>query len=155
MRKSLTDLNFRAHHRRALAGLVAIWAVSASAQDAAEVKAAVPVLLKVLTYDINFDSRGVGDFVVLVANEPGQADKRQQLVDALKSVDVAKVKTRPVKYVGAEFKDEASLQAEIDRTHASALLAVPGMSDKFVTHLLHTPELHATPKLGVSLVDLW
>ncbi len=24
--------------------------------------------------------------------------------------------------------------------------------DKFVTHLLHTPELHATPKLGVSLV---
>ncbi|HEX2119652.1 MAG TPA: hypothetical protein VHF91_10755, partial [Acidimicrobiales bacterium] len=24
--------------------------------------------------------------------------------------------------------------------------------DRFVTHLLHTPELHATPKLGVSLV---
>lgn len=98
-------------------------------------KAAVPVLLKVLTYDVNFDARGVGDFVVLVACEPGQAAKRDALVETLKSVEVSKVKARPVKYVGVEFKDEAGLQAEIDRTRASAILATPGMSDKFVSHL--------------------
>jgi hypothetical protein len=112
-----------------------MWAAGAFAQDTAEVKAAMPVLLKVLTYDVNFDARGVGDFVVLVANEPGQAARREALVETLKTVDVAKVKARAVRYVGAEFKDEASLQGEIDRTHASALLATPGMSEKFVAHL--------------------
>jgi hypothetical protein len=112
-----------------------MWALTASAQEAGDVKAAVPVLLKVLTYDINFDARGVGDFVVLVVNEPGQSEKRQILVETLKGVEVSKVKARQVKYVGAEFKDEASLQAEVDRTHAGALLAMPGMSDKFVNHL--------------------
>lgn len=122
-------------HRWAVIFLLAMWAPTAPGQESAEVKAAVPVLLKVLTYDVNFDARGVGDFVVLVLNEPGQAQKREALVDTLKSVDVSKVKNRPVKYVGAEFKDEASLQAEIDRTKASALLATPGMSDKFVGHL--------------------
>lgn len=135
MRKSQSDLNFRRLHRGALLALLALGWVPAAAQEPGEVKAAVPVLLKVLTYDVNFDARGVGEFVVLVAAEPGQAAQRDALVATLRSVEVAKVKARPVKYVGVEFKDEASLQAEIDRTRASALLPTPGMSDKSLNHL--------------------
>ena len=128
-------MGFLVNHCRALTVGFALLATIASAQDASEVKAAVPVLLKVLTYDVNFDARGVGEFVVLVVNEPGQAARREALVDTLKSVEVSKVKARPVKYVGAEFRDEASLQAEIDRTHAAAILVTPGTSDKFVGHV--------------------
>lgn len=135
MRKSQSDLNFHRLHRGALLALVALASASAAAQEPGEIKAAVPVLLKVLTYDVNFDARGVGEFVVLVAAEPGQAGQRDALVATLKSVEVAKVKARPVKYVGVEFKDEASLQAEIDRTRAAAVLPTPGMSDKSLGHL--------------------
>jgi hypothetical protein len=89
-----------------------------------DLKAAVPVLLKVLTYDVNFDSRGVGEFVILVAGD--NAARRAALLKELEGVSVTKVKNRQVRYVGAELKDEAALQAEIDRSRASAVLAVPG-----------------------------
>lgn len=136
MRKTQLDLELgKVSSRRAVIALLGLLAAPALAQEPSEIKAAVPVLLKVLTYDVNFDARGVGDFVVLVACEPGQATRRDALVETLKSVDVGRVKARPVKYVGAEFKDEASLQAEIDRTRASALLATPGMTDRYVTNL--------------------
>lgn len=91
-----------------------------------DVKAAMPVLLKVLTYDTNFDSRGAGDFVVLVLSDPSQADAREKLAAALKDVTVTKVKNRAVRYVAVDFKDEGGLQADIDRTRASALMAIPG-----------------------------
>lgn len=136
MRKTQLDLELgKVSSRRAVIALLGLLAAPALAQEPSEIKAAVPVLLKVLTYDVNFDARGVGDFVVLVACEPGQAARRDALVETLKSVDVGRVKARPVKYVGAEFKDEASLQAEVDRTRASALLATPGMTDRYVTNL--------------------
>lgn len=104
-----------------------VWLLSSAAWAASvDVKAAMPVLLKVLTYDTNFDSRGAGDFVVLVVSDPGEAGARGQLVNELKDVSVTKVKNRTVKYVSVDFKDEASLQAEIDKNRASALLAIPG-----------------------------
>ena len=100
--------------------------LSGVARAEVDVKAAMPVLLKVLTYDTNFDSRGAGDFVVLVVSDPSQAAARGRLVNELKDVSVTKVKNRPVKYVAVEYKDEAGLQAEIDRNKASALMALPG-----------------------------
>ncbi|MEW5741615.1 MAG: hypothetical protein AB1938_22040 [Myxococcota bacterium] len=110
--------------RRLLALLVCLCASATWA--GVDVKAAMPVLLKVLTYDTNFDSRGAGDFVVLVVSDPSEATSRGQLVNDLKDVSVTKVKNRTVKYVPVDFKDEATLQADIDRTKASALMAVPG-----------------------------
>jgi hypothetical protein len=106
-----------------LASLLA--GTAASAEDV-DIKSAMPVLLKVLTYDVNFDSRGTGDFVILVAGTPDKAERRKALLKDLESVSVTKVKNRPVKYAVADLKDEATLQADIDRTHASAVLAVPG-----------------------------
>jgi hypothetical protein len=94
--------------------------------DEVDVKAAMPVLLKVLTYDVNFDARGAGDFVILVASEPAMADKRKAMLKDLEGVSVTKVKNRNVKYVGIELKDEVTLQADIDKAKASAVLAIPG-----------------------------
>ncbi len=105
--------------------------VSAAGTDV-DLKAALPVLLKVLTYDVNFDARGSGPFVVLVVSEPGQSAARSALVGSLKDVAVTEVKKRPLKYVPTDYRDEAQLQAEIDKHHASALLVVPGGSSAVI-----------------------
>ncbi len=97
-----------------------------AAEDVLDIKAAMPVLLKVLTYDVNFDARGVGDFVILVAGDADKADRRRALMKDLESVSGTKVKTRPVRFVSVDLKDEPTLQADIDRSKASAVLAAPG-----------------------------
>src|SRR5690348_5030072 len=66
--------------------VIALFASTASAQ--VDMKAALPVLLKVLTYDTNFDSRGSGPFVLLVVSEPGQSADRSALMGSLKDSSV-------------------------------------------------------------------
>ena len=122
----------------ALRGFLAaalITATAASSQTQVDVKAALPVLLKVLTYDVNFDARGAGPFVLLVVSEPGQSADRSALMGSLKDSSVTEVKKRPLKYIAVDFKDEAQLQAEIDKNKASALLVVPGASPGVVKAL--------------------
>ena len=119
--------------RRFLIVLSLLAASGASAQ--VDMKAALPVLLKVLTYDVNFDSRGAGPFVLLVVSEPGQAADRATLMTTLKDSSVTEVKKRPLRYISIEFKDEAQLQAEIDKNKASALLVVHGASAATVKSL--------------------
>lgn len=113
----------------AVRGVLAAVLVTASVANAqVDVKAALPALLKVLTYDVNFDSRGAGPFVLLVVSDPSQAIDRSALLGTIKDSGVTEVKKRPLKYVAVDFRDEGQLQAEIDKTRASALLVVPGTS---------------------------
>lgn len=100
--------------------------VASAALAEVDVKSAMPALLKVLTYDVNFDARGAGPFVILVVSEPSQSAARSGLLGTLKDVAVTQVKTRPVKYLPVDFRDEGQLQGEIDKHKASALLVVPG-----------------------------
>ena len=111
---------------RGVLAAVLFTATTASAQ--VDVKAALPVLLKVLTYDVNFDARGAGPFVLLVVSEPAQWADRTALMGNLKDSSVTEVKKRPLTYIAVDFRDEAQLQGEIDKNKASALLVVPGAS---------------------------
>lgn len=106
--------------------LAAALLTAATASAQVDVKAALPVLLKVLTYDVNFDARGAGPFVLLVVSEPGQSADRSALIGSLKDSSVTEVKKRPLKYIAVDYRDEAQLQGEIDKNRASALLVVPG-----------------------------
>ncbi len=124
------------HPVRLLALLIVMAASAAHAGELADdVQTSMPMLLKVLTYDVNFDARGLGDFTVLVIGDPTAPDKREATVKALKDLPAQKVKTRPLKFASTEFKDEPTLQAEIDRTRASALLVVSGASMMVVKHV--------------------
>ncbi|MBL8952921.1 MAG: hypothetical protein JNK82_19245 [Myxococcaceae bacterium] len=109
-------------------------ATASAEEQGIDVKSAVPALLKVLTYDVNFDARGVGEFVILVAGEPDKekAERRRGLMKELETLNV-KIKARSVRFVAAELRDEAALQGEVDKTHASAVLAMPGTSPAGVT----------------------
>jgi hypothetical protein len=95
-------------------------------------KIAVPILLKVITYDRNFGDRGDGEFVVLVASEPGQQDARQEVLALVRSMRIASIQNRPIKWVSAEFKDRDQLGDAVAGHKASAILAVPGLSSSGV-----------------------
>lgn len=123
-------------HLRALAAaLLILGSTSLAAGGDVDVKAALPVLFKVLTYDVNFDARGAGPFVVLVVAEPGQSVARSALLGDLKEVTVTEIKKRPLKYVAIDYRDEGQLQAEIEKHKASALLVVPGANAAVVKAL--------------------
>jgi hypothetical protein len=116
------------HLIASLAGALALAATPAWADDAVDPKDGIKILLKVLTYDVNFEARGAGDFVVLVASEAGQAATREQLLATFRASAGNSIKARPLKFIPVEFKDEAGLDAEIQKTKANAVLATPGIS---------------------------
>lgn len=102
----------------------------AHAQDAAtelDPKIALPVLLKVITYDRNFAARGGGEFVILVASEDGKTPPID-LVAIAKTMKLVSVQERPLRFVATSFKDQPSLDAAIQATHAAAIMAAPGTS---------------------------
>jgi hypothetical protein len=94
----------------------------------AQAKIAVPILLKVLTYDETFDSRGKGPFVVLVVGESHLAAGREALFQELNALSVTSIRSRPLRFIGFEMKDEKSLAAEVEKSAVDALLALPGIS---------------------------
>ena len=138
----------------AAAVLIALAAGHASAAEL-DIKAAMPALLKVLTYDVNFDARGVGDFVILVAGDADKADRRRGLMKELEGVTGTKVKTRSVRFVSVDLKDEPTLQADIDRSKASAVLAAPGTGTagvKTISEVSQDNQIYALA-LEVAMVE--
>ncbi len=120
-------------------------ASSAAAQEKVDPKAALPMLLKALAYDTNFDARGWGVMSVLIVSDADHADARTAVLDAVKDAEV-KVKNRGVKFATAEIKDEASLQAEIDRTKCGVVVIAPGTSAavvKAVSEVMQDNQIYA------------
>ncbi len=110
-----------------LRGLVALTLaafVAHAAEPEFDLKAALPALLRILPYDVNFDARGSGPFVVLVVSAHGASPG---LAREIKDVTVPDIKKRAVRFVTIDFSTEAALQAAIDAHRASALLVVPGI----------------------------
>lgn len=116
--------------RRALL-LFALLSFRAGAE--ADAKTVVPVLLRVLTHDVNFDSRGAGPFVVLIVGQPKATADAAALAKELDGTDVPPLKTRKVKFASADLRDEAALQAEIDKTKAAAVVVLPGINGAGLT----------------------
>ena len=53
----------------------------------------------------------------------------------LRSLPVSTIKSRPLRFVSVEFKDEPGLSAAVAKEGVSALLAVPGLSRPGLTLL--------------------
>ncbi len=93
-------------------------------------QAALPLLLKALTFDRNFASRGqVGPFVVLVAGEVPQRGERDAIVAELARMKELKAGPRAVAFASVELKDEAGLDAAVQQHRAGAILAIAGTSE--------------------------
>jgi hypothetical protein len=96
-------------------------------------KLAVLVMLKVLTYDKNLAARGDGDFVILVAYEPGQAGARSEVEAMAVELKGALLQSRAVRFEYAEFQNEAALKKAVADRGAKALLLLPGLSANGLT----------------------
>ncbi len=120
----------RTLRRFVLFSLAALASASAPAraQDVPDPKVALPILLKVITYDRNFAARGSGEFLVLVVSEPAQAPAREEVLSLLRTLKLTTVQSRPLRFASAEFKDEASLAARLNGARPAAILAAPGIS---------------------------
>lgn len=110
------------------AALIASIAFGADAPQL-DYSAAVPAVLRVLPYDVNFEARGNGPFVVLVVSADANS---AQAAAAIKDAPAPELKMRPVKFVTTTFSGEVALQTAIDSTHASAVLAPPGLPPAIV-----------------------
>ncbi|MFL5318267.1 MAG: YfiR/HmsC family protein [Myxococcaceae bacterium] len=110
-----------------VAVLTAAHPVYAQSGGGVDPKVALPILMKVLTYDRNFGSRGGGEFVVLIASEEGKTPS-VDLVEIAKTMKLVSVQDRPLRFVHASFKDQPSLDAAIQAAKAKAVLAAPGSS---------------------------
>lgn len=85
--------------QRALFFLI-VFATTALAQ--VDPRAGLPVLLKVLSYDTNFESRGAGTFVILIVSEPDKAGARAAILSSVKDLGVPDIKKRPLKFIAAD-----------------------------------------------------
>lgn len=81
------------------AALIASIAFGADAPQL-DYTAAVPAVLRVLPYDVNFEARGNGPFVVLVVSADATS---AQAAAAIKDAPAPELKKRPVKFVTTTF----------------------------------------------------
>src|SRR5580700_2206122 len=118
---------FLARGRLAAITLVFLMAAPVAAGEV-DALHALPILLKVLTYDRNFHSRGSGEFVVLVPAEPASASARDEIFVVIKTLSLTAIQNRPLKFISVDYKDSTSLDDQVQKTRAQAILAIHGLS---------------------------
>lgn len=122
----------RTNHARlgalAVAALVSTSAGAQPTQAGSFPLLATKLMLKVLTYDKAFESRGSGDFVVVVATEAGQSAQRAALLDALAAARLGAILSRPLKFAPLDFVDRRDFEAQVQKLKPSAVLALSGIS---------------------------
>lgn len=92
-------------------------------------RVAVQALLKVLTYDRNFQAHGSGDFVVLLVHEGGQSGLRERVLAATQELAGSRIQGRALQFVEVELSGEAALRDAVERARPSALMVLPSVSD--------------------------
>lgn len=132
--------------------LVCLQAPLARADDAktASRKVAVLLLLKVLTYDKGFDDRGSGEFVVLLAGEPGQRTERDALWDAIQATAPKTIRSRPLKFVRFDLDGRSDLDERVREAKASAMVVMPGLSASSVETIARVTGPHRLYTLGLD-----
>lgn len=92
-------------------------------------RVAVQALLKVLTYDRNFQSHGSGDFVVLLVHEGGLGGLRERVLAATQELAGSRIQGRMLQFVEVELSGENALRDAVERARPSALMVLPSVSD--------------------------
>jgi hypothetical protein len=113
---------------RLAAIVLAMLTAAPAAAGAVDALHALPILIKVLTYDRNFHSRGSGEFVVLVPAEPSSASARDEIFVVIKTLSLTAIQNRPLKFISVDYKDSTSLDDQVQKTRAQAILAIHGLS---------------------------
>jgi hypothetical protein len=108
--------------RRSLSLLVLV-AFAAAASEEVPPALALTVMLKVLTYDANFGTRGSGEFVILVPYAPGGEAHANEIVELAAQSPLRSINNRPLKFV-------ALASSQLSSSKCAAVLLPPGSSSQ-------------------------
>lgn len=108
---------------RAAAVALAVWSAVAVAQDVPG-NLALMVMLKVLTYDVNFAARGTKEFVVLVPYAKGSEARANDTIAMAEAMDLQAINGRALKYLPVPVADVAGAKASAVLLHAGMSLEV-------------------------------
>jgi uncharacterized protein DUF4154 len=114
--------------------LVSLLRGMSSAQEADQMavpaELQVPLLLKVLTYDRNFESKARVELTVGIVYEPGDAASvkaKNEVADMMDTVAGKTVKKLPIKYVLLENRGLSELESAARSQGVSLLYLAPGL----------------------------
>jgi hypothetical protein len=110
--------------------LVAALALAAAARaegEAVEPEVALPILLRVLTYDRGFKARGEGDFLVLLPADAANISRRDKVLAVARGMKLTSIQNRPLRYQALDFTSADALGQAIGGQTASAVLLIPGL----------------------------
>lgn len=133
--------------------VLALWGATARAQGGVPPKLALQVILKVLTYDRTFPTRGSGEFVVLVPHDASQAGEAAAIDGVLGELKDAVLLGRKLRFAQVEVGPHAPLKDAILREHASAVLLLTGSGELLTgsaveaARALHLYPLSLAPEL--------
>lgn len=134
----------------ALLGLVAPKAAAEDMALAAELQ--VPLLLKILTYDRNFEAKAGKELAIGIVYDPADrssATATDQIGSTLFKFSGKTVKTLPLKYYTIEYTSPADLERFVKQRGISVLYVAPGNSKNLASLLKLSQDLRLTSATGV------
>ena len=90
----------------------------------------VPLLLKILTYDRNFETKAKAELTIGIVydpGDPGSVRAKNEVAEMLDKVAGKTVKKLPIKYVLLEHRGLAELGTEVRSRGVSLLYLAPGL----------------------------
>jgi hypothetical protein len=134
-----------------LLGLVTASAALAE-EMALSIEEQVPLLLKVLTYDRNFETKAGTELAIGIVYDPSDRDSSKATTDlgsTLFKYQGKTVKKLPIKYYTIEYTGNADLERFVKEKGISVLYIAPGNARNLSNLLQLSQELHLTTTTGV------
>jgi hypothetical protein len=117
---------------RILAVLLVLTSLPARAQSMAlPAELQVPLILKILTYDRQFEAKAKKEVAIGIVFDPADAASgkaAEQVSDTLYKFSGKTVKKLPLKYYLVEFTSEAELEATVKKRGINVLYLCPGIT---------------------------
>jgi hypothetical protein len=134
-----------------LLGLAALPPVHAE-EMALTAAAQVPLLLKILTYDRNFEKKAGGELAIGIVYDPADRDSAKATTDLGNTLFQSRdktVKQLKIKYYTIEYTNAADLERFVKQKGISVLYIAPGNARNLANIVQLSQELHLTTITGV------
>jgi hypothetical protein len=136
----------------ALGGLLLFLVPARAQQMPLAAEAQIPLLLKVLTYDRNFERKAGKELVLGIVHDPADRDSAKatdEVGTTLFKFAGKTVKKLPIKYFTIEFTGAADLERFVKEKGISALYIAPGNTKTLAAVLKVAQDLDLTTLTGV------
>lgn len=136
----------------ALCGLLLFLVPARAEQMPLAAEAQIPLLLKVLTYDRNFERKAGKELVLGIVHDPADRDSAKatdEVGTTLFKFAGKTVKKLPIKYFTIEFTGAADLERFVKEKNISALYIAPGNAKTLAAVLKVADDLDLTTLTGV------